>query len=343
MKRIFKIEQPLKKLPGIYKITCEDTDKIYIGESVNISQRIQKHFSLLRKNKHSNPILQNIFNKYGEEKFHVWIIEYTKFSDELELKKLEHKYQEECSNCISLDSNEIFHVERNEEWKKKQGEFLGSFRESNLEKWRKPIIIYDIEENKTIEFSQLMDACSLIEQKHIYKNIKEKILLPYKHRYVAFLKEEYNPKLLKNIIKCSKKSHRTTFKGDYVLYNLITGEEQHFGSKRQFSLAFSNSVNDALYDYYNNNNLIDHYFRCTKYPKNKEDFLNYLINPGPTLYKRTWGKLGNWYEGLLHSENKKDIEKLTTFKRTCIDSALNARNKIEWIRIIDLILSKLPD
>ena len=120
MKRIFIVEQPLKRLPGIYKITCEDSDKIYIGESVNISQRIQKHFSLLRHNKHSNPIFQNMFNKHGEEKFHVWIIEYTKFNDELELKKLEQKYQKECPNCISLDSNEIFHVERDEEWKKKK-------------------------------------------------------------------------------------------------------------------------------------------------------------------------------------------------------------------------------
>lgn len=56
-KRKFIVETPLKQLPGIYKITCEDTDKVYIGESVNISQRIQKHFSFLRHNKHSNPIL----------------------------------------------------------------------------------------------------------------------------------------------------------------------------------------------------------------------------------------------------------------------------------------------
>ena len=343
MKRIFIVEQPLKRLPGIYKITCEDSDKIYIGESVNISQRIQKHFSLLRHNKHSNPIFQNMFNKHGEEKFHVWIIEYTKFNDELELKKLEQKYQKECPNCISLDSNEIFHVERDEEWKKKQREFLGAFREENLEKWRRPIIIYDLLENKTIEFPQLIDACKLVEQKHIYKNIKENILIPYKHRYVAFLKENYTPELLNKIIICSEKSDRTTFKNDYPLYNLITNEEKHFGARRQFALYLTNSTNNTLFDYYNDNNLIDYNFRCTKLPKNKQDFLNFIINPSPNLNKRVWGKLEDWYNALLKSKTNKDIESISSFKRGCIESALSSRTKGEWIKLISNIISGLPD
>ena len=343
MKRIFIVEQPLKRLPGIYKITCEDSDKIYIGESVNISQRIQKHFSLLRHNKHSNPILQNVFNKHGEEKFHVWIIEYTKFDDELKLKKLEQKYQKECPDCISLDSNEIFHIERDEEWKKKRGEFLGTFREENLEKWRRPIIIYDIKENKIIEFKQLIDACSLVEQKHLYRNIKEKVLVPYKHRYVAFLKEEFSEDKLKNIIYSSDKIRATTVKGDYVLYNLVTKEEKHYGSKRQFSLAFSDSINDGIYKYYSENNLIDFYFRCTKYPKNKQEFLNFTINPSPFLNKRVWGKLEDWYNALLKSKTNKDIENISSFKRGCIESALSSRTKGEWIKLISSIISGLPD
>lgn len=92
MKRTFTVKTELKKKPGIYKISCTETDKVYIGESVDISQRMQKHFSLLRKNKHSNPILQNIFNKYGESTFVVEVLEYTSFNSELELKKLEQFY-----------------------------------------------------------------------------------------------------------------------------------------------------------------------------------------------------------------------------------------------------------
>ena len=57
MKRIFNVKSQLKKKPGIYKISCTESNKVYVGESVNISRRIQKHFFLLRHNTHSNPIL----------------------------------------------------------------------------------------------------------------------------------------------------------------------------------------------------------------------------------------------------------------------------------------------
>lgn len=56
MKRKFIVKNQLKQRPGIYMMSCNGTDKVYIGETVNLSRRLQKHFSLLRKNKHSNPI-----------------------------------------------------------------------------------------------------------------------------------------------------------------------------------------------------------------------------------------------------------------------------------------------
>lgn len=92
MKRKYKVINPLKKSPEIYKISCENTDKIYIGETINLSQRVQKHFSLLRKNKHSNPILQNIFNKYKEETFSVEILEYLNITNDVELKIIEKNW-----------------------------------------------------------------------------------------------------------------------------------------------------------------------------------------------------------------------------------------------------------
>lgn len=56
MKRKFIVKNQLKQSPGIYMMSCNGTDKVYIGETVNLSRRLQKHFSLLRKNKHSNLI-----------------------------------------------------------------------------------------------------------------------------------------------------------------------------------------------------------------------------------------------------------------------------------------------
>lgn len=346
-KRKFIVETPLKQLPGIYKITCEDTDKIYIGESVNISQRIQKHFSLLRHNKHSNPILQNIFNKHGEEKFHVEVIKYTNFTDELELKKLEQKYQKECSNCISLDSNEIFVVERSEEWCKKQGELLNSYREQMLDELvRKPIIIYDVIDKKTIEFKQMKDAESIMEHKHMHKNVNEKILVPYKHRYVAFYKEEYSPDLIKKIITVYNTENIKTsnFTQSCDLYNLLTKEEKHFGSKLQFSLEFSKSKNDKLYDYYLDNNILDFEFRCVKNPKNKEEFLNLVLSLSPRFNKTTQRTVKEWYNALLECDTKQAISDKTNISRHTITTLLNKhRNKIDWIRLIEKVLNQLPD
>lgn len=61
---------------GIYEIFCMENEKTYIGRSVNLKIRAQRHFNSLRINKHINKHLQNSFNKYGESSFIFSIIEY---------------------------------------------------------------------------------------------------------------------------------------------------------------------------------------------------------------------------------------------------------------------------
>lgn len=61
---------------GIYQIINTITGKIYIGSSLCIRHRLNTHKSLLRRNKHSNPYLQNAFNFYGENNFKFEILEY---------------------------------------------------------------------------------------------------------------------------------------------------------------------------------------------------------------------------------------------------------------------------
>ena len=61
-----------KKDNGVYKI--EIGDYLYIGSAAGkqgFSSRWSKHISELIKNKHSNPILQNVFNKYKYAKFSI--------------------------------------------------------------------------------------------------------------------------------------------------------------------------------------------------------------------------------------------------------------------------------
>ena len=37
MKRKYEVLKELKRSPGIYMISCKKTDKVYIGETINLS------------------------------------------------------------------------------------------------------------------------------------------------------------------------------------------------------------------------------------------------------------------------------------------------------------------
>lgn len=60
---------------GIYKIENLIDKKVYIGSSVNMTDRERRHFNMLSKGTHDNQHLQNAFNKIGKESFNFQIIE----------------------------------------------------------------------------------------------------------------------------------------------------------------------------------------------------------------------------------------------------------------------------
>lgn len=282
-----------------------------------------------------------MFNKYGEKTFIVEVLEYLDITDELELKKIEQNYQKQNQNCISLDSNEIFHIERNKEWKEKQAVQLNSIREIALEKCRVPIIVYDIIEKTYTKFEQLIDACSIIEQKHLYKNIKNKILIPYKNRYVAFKEDDFNEENINNIITICTNSYSSTTT-ICNLYSLIDDKKYSFSSKRQFSLFFSNSCNDKLYDRYLNENIIDFEFRCVYEIKSKNDLLSLNLNLRKRLSKTRFN-LKEWYEILLNSNTVVEIANKTKINRSTLQDIFKERSKTEWVQLISQILTRLPD
>lgn len=54
---------------GIYTITSLIDNKIMVGQSVNINNRLGQHLYHLKKGTHDNPHLQKSFIKYGESNF----------------------------------------------------------------------------------------------------------------------------------------------------------------------------------------------------------------------------------------------------------------------------------
>jgi len=75
---------------GIYKIVNMVTNQCYVGQSQRVRKRVKEHFRLLRLGSHTNPRLQNSYNKYGPEAF-TWSMEVECETPE-ELDKLENAF-----------------------------------------------------------------------------------------------------------------------------------------------------------------------------------------------------------------------------------------------------------
>lgn len=76
-----------EKYIGIYCIENIINGKKYIGQSINIYDRWQKHIGELNRNKHDNDYLQKSWNKYGIDNFKFYIIEHCNI-DELDSREV---------------------------------------------------------------------------------------------------------------------------------------------------------------------------------------------------------------------------------------------------------------
>ena len=64
-------------MKGIYKVTCLQENKVYIGSSNNIKRRWAEHKKELRGSRHRNQFLQLDWDCYGDESFIFEVIEET--------------------------------------------------------------------------------------------------------------------------------------------------------------------------------------------------------------------------------------------------------------------------
>ena len=76
-------------ISGIYKITCKENNRIYIGSSFNISSRWKWHINDLSNNIHVNKELQDDFNRYEITAFIFEVIKIVNTTDKLELLREE--------------------------------------------------------------------------------------------------------------------------------------------------------------------------------------------------------------------------------------------------------------
>jgi len=78
--------------PGLYALTNRQTGAAYIGEAVNILQRLRQHRSMLARNAHFCRALQEDFNSAGIENFEISILEQGPAYQDKEVRKAREKH-----------------------------------------------------------------------------------------------------------------------------------------------------------------------------------------------------------------------------------------------------------
>ena len=53
-------------MSGVYQIYNTETNKRYIGSSIDVERRLKEHLRNLKANRHCNQHLQNAWNRYKE-------------------------------------------------------------------------------------------------------------------------------------------------------------------------------------------------------------------------------------------------------------------------------------
>ena len=104
----------LPKCAGIYLISDIKSGKFYIGSSINVRRRITQHIYSFSKNKHSNPIMQAIWN-VDPDRFNFLCLENLEGADKETILKAEQRHLDQshvgenplCMNILLVANSHL--------------------------------------------------------------------------------------------------------------------------------------------------------------------------------------------------------------------------------------------
>lgn len=144
------------RIPGIYLITCLSNGKTYIGSSKCIYHRVKRHLSELRRNTHANPILQNCFNKYGEDDFKTTILEIVHLIDNENILIEREKYWVDSLKSV-MNIRDPVKLVFTENQKQRISNTLKEYFKENPQQGKK-LTIFDLQGNLLGHFDRWRSA-----------------------------------------------------------------------------------------------------------------------------------------------------------------------------------------
>jgi group I intron endonuclease len=128
---------------GIYIIRNQVSGKAYVGQSIELNQRVRDHLRELRKGTHFNKHLQSAWNQDGEDAFKFEILEFCD-QEQLDDREIKHIAQIEPTKRYNKTSGGQENFSHTEEVKRRIGEAASQrydlsrerLREANILAWK---------------------------------------------------------------------------------------------------------------------------------------------------------------------------------------------------------------
>lgn len=229
------------RITGIYKITNQTNDKVYIGKSVDMFTRWRHHERELQRGKHCNVHLQKSWNKYGENTFKFEVVE---VCDEKLLKDREmywmgvfNSLKPEWGYNIADESKETKdkHLNnKNSEGKGREQIYQLSLQNEVIKVW-----------SSTSEVAEFLKETAQQFSKHLFGSSngigkKNKAITKIAHKGFVWVKEsmyeegkEYYPKTF------SRSTKGNALKGGYLVLNTLGKITYSFSTKAEVANHFN--------------------------------------------------------------------------------------------------------
>lgn len=232
-----------KKEAGIYGLFCETNKSVYVGASLNLRRRLSVHRQHLRKNKHSNKILQRIFNKYGIDTFQFLVLEmFEDITAENILDRETHwiqKYKNTNSNynCLNLETPV-------NTWNKNQN-FINQKRKKLYQSQRiKPSREYTQTEEYRNRQSEILKGRKCTWQKQLKEARRKRTLKVYSMIYTLQdpnknIYKIYTWNALKNFLKSYNIDYKIPFRKRISIEKLVREKEN-----KDFIILEINRINE---------------------------------------------------------------------------------------------------